>query len=45
MDMFIIAGDFNFSDGFQESKAIHQYVDVWATGKKTWSKWATEEQM
>jgi endonuclease/exonuclease/phosphatase family metal-dependent hydrolase len=40
MDMSIIAGDFNFSDGCPEDEAIKDYVDVWKVGKRTFSQWA-----
>ena len=42
--MSIIAGDFNFSDGWKEDKAIEGYVDVWKKGKRYESQWVTEEQ-
>jgi hypothetical protein len=41
--MSIIAGDFNFTDGWAEDKAISSYIDVWKTGKKHFSKWSNEE--
>lgn len=43
MDMTIIAGDFNFSDEGEENAAISHYCDLWKTGNKHFSKWATEE--
>ena len=43
MDMCIIAGDFNFSDGWKEDKAISSFTDIWKTGVKHFSKWANEE--
>ena len=43
MDMSIIAGDFNFTDGWEENKSIATYTDVWKTGKRHFSKWANEE--
>lgn len=42
MDMSIIAGDFNFTDGWEENKSITTYTDVWKTGKRHFSKWANE---
>lgn len=43
MDMSIVAGDFNFSDGWPEDKQIKHYTDVWKVGKRTHSKWSNEE--
>jgi hypothetical protein len=43
MDISIIAGDFNFNDGWPENKAIKDYTDVWKVGKRTYSKWTNEE--
>ena len=41
MDLSIIAGDFNFSDGWEQNKSIEGYVDIWKTGKRHFSQWAT----
>lgn len=43
MDMVVIAGDFNFSDGARENKSLEGWVDVWKTGKRHFSKWTNEE--
>lgn len=43
MDMSIIAGDFNFSDGWPEDKALKNYIDIWKVGKRAFSQWANEE--
>jgi hypothetical protein len=43
MNMSIIAGDFNFSDGWPENKALKNYIDVWTVGKRAFSQWANEE--
>lgn len=43
MDLSIIAGDFNFGDGWVENKKIADYVDVWKRGKRHFSKYANEE--
>jgi hypothetical protein len=40
--MSIICGDFNFSDGWAEDKAISDYTDVWKVGKRTFSQWSNE---
>lgn len=29
MDMTLIIGDFNFSDGWAENKCLTEYQDVW----------------
>jgi len=42
MDMTLIVGDFNFSDGWAEEKSLVEYQDVWKSGKQHFSKWATE---
>ena len=38
--MSIIAGDFNFSDGWEEDKSIKSYKDIWKSGKRHFSQWA-----
>lgn len=43
MHMSIIAGDFNFSDGWQQDKSIVEYYDLWKVGKRHLSKWATQQ--
>lgn len=43
LTMSVIAGDFNFSDGWEEDKAIKSYKDVWKLGKRHFSVWANEE--
>ena len=40
--MSLIAGDFNFSDGWAEDKSLTEYEDVWKSGKRNFSPWATE---
>jgi hypothetical protein len=34
LDITIIAGDFNFSDGWNENKVIKDYSDIWKMGKR-----------
>ena len=44
VDLSIIAGDFNFTNGWEENKAIETYTDVWKIGKQFFSQWAQDKQ-
>ena len=44
MDIEVIAGDFNFSDGWEEDSIIqNKYCDVWKKGKHHFSQWADDK--
>lgn len=43
MDVLVIAGDFNFSDGWSEDKALADYKDLWKEGVRHFSPFATKE--
>ncbi len=43
MDICVIAGDFNFSDGCPENQTIAGYTDIWKEGKRHFSQFASKE--
>ena len=44
MDMHIIAGDLNFSDGWKENTAIQNYNYLWKHGKRYFSAFSTPQE-